>query len=382
MEVKIVVDLGFGDSGKGITTDYLASRCLRPGIVIRFSGGQQAGHTVQIGDTKHTYSTFGSGTGRRLPTYLSEYCTFYPPNALNEYIILTDKGLYPSLYMHPLTRLTCYWDVAWGRLRERIYNHGSCGIGVGATMSRQEQSPYKLHVCDLLHESVLQQKLTAIGRYYGDKVRDLNCSEDMVKYFHLQADMEKERFTQAIGSAFIRHLVPYRIKTYDILRHFSTLIFEGSQGIMLDMEHGIFPNVTYSYTTSRNAIEICKKLDIIQLGNIDVYYVTRCYTTRHGNGWFPEVSSVELVNNKDEHNTWNEWQQNFRTGELDYNLLKYAIEVDAAYCPKHYHKHLVVTCLDQRKDFQFEYHNFDSFSSTYESWSPDSKDFKEVFPKK
>jgi adenylosuccinate synthase len=377
MEAKIVVGLGMGDEGKGITTDFLSSKSPGSSVVIRFSGGQQAGHTVQIGELKHTYATFGSGTGRGLPTYLSEYCTFYPPNALMEHNVLCDKGLRPSLQVHPLAKLTSFWDVAWGRLRERIYNHGSCGIGVGATMARHEQSPYKLHVCDLMHDRIMQEKLTAIGRYYGDKVKDLNCSTEMMNYFYLQADMEKDRFSDAIGSDFLKHVASYGIKPYNILRGFDNFIFEGSQGILLDMEHGVFPNVTYSHTTSRNAIKLCNKLGITQLGKIEVYYVTRCYFTRHGAGWFPDTGSVELSNNQDEHNVYNEWQQNFRVGELDYELLQYAMMVDASYSWG-YRKNLVVTCLDQRKGFQFDYSKLDSFASIHESWSPDSKDFKRI----
>lgn len=371
-----------GDEGKGITTDFLSTRYV-DGIVVRFSGGQQAGHTVHIGDKQHTFSTFGSGTGRGLPTYLSEYCTFYPPNALNEYnVLLNFVNKVSPLYVHPLAKLTSYWDVAWGRLWERIYAHGSCGIGVGATMKRQEQSPYKLHVCDLLYPEILKNKLTAIGRYYGEKLREFDLDENEVIVHSDDIEFEKERFESSIGSVFMQELL-LRVRPYSLLSdNYSNLIFEGSQGILLDMEHGIFPNVTYSNTTSKNAISICNKLNIPN-GRIDIYYVTRCYFTRHGNGWFPSVcNEIELSNNQDEHNTWNEWQQNFRVGELDYKLLKHAIEVDASYSDG-CNKHLVVTCLDQRKDFKFDYVGFTSsiypkVLSIHESWSPDSKDFKMV----
>ncbi len=60
---RAVIGLGFGDEGKGITTDYLCSRANNP-LVIRFSGGQQAGHTVVNKFGKHTFSNFGSGTLR------------------------------------------------------------------------------------------------------------------------------------------------------------------------------------------------------------------------------------------------------------------------------------------------------------------------------
>jgi adenylosuccinate synthase len=378
MKVKIVVGLGMGDEGKGITTDYLSRLSPEPTVVVRFSGGQQAGHTVQIGDVKHTYSTFCSGTGRALPSYLSEYCTFYPPNALNEYKELIDKGLTPSLSIHPLVKLTSFWDVAWGRLRERIYNHGSCGIGVGATMMRHEQSPYKLFASDLLHSRVLGEKLKGIGRYYGEKVKDLNPSQEMQNYFKSEADAEMERFFESLGSDFIRHVVSNGIIPYNYFwgfKRFSQIIFEGSQGILLDMEHGVFPNVTYSSTTSKNALEICKKLGIAQTGSIDIYYVTRCYFTRHGKGWFPDVSPVTLSNHENEHNRWNEWQENFRTGQLDIELLKYALKIDDSYSFG-YGKSLVVTCLDQYNGQHPDYDTLGNFANIYESWSPDSKDFK------
>lgn len=377
MNAKIVVGLGFGDEGKGITTDFLSNHS-QSGVVIRFSGGQQAGHTVQTGLTKHTYSTFGSGTGRGLPTYLSEYCTFYPPNALNEYEILVDKGMNPSLLIHPITKLTTYWDVAWGRLRERIYAHGSCGIGVGATMSRTEQSPYKLFIIDLTHKAILMEKLNEIGRYYGKKLKELGIEEEMETYFHLQAEAEKERFLHSLTSEFMLNVASRCIGSYNILTSFKSFIFEGSQGVLLDMEHGIFPNVTYSSTTSKNALDLCDKIGINSLGTIDLYYVTRCYLTRHGNGWLPKTGPVALINNQDEHNVHNEWQGAFKTGELDYSLLKYAVNVDNSYSWG-YNKHLIVTCLDQRENFSFDYDRVGKFQSIHESWSPDSKDFKRIY---
>lgn len=381
MVASIVVGLGFGDEGKGITTDYLASKSKHGIAVVRFSGGQQAGHTVVIGDKRHTYSTFGSGTGRGAVTYLSEYCTFYPPNALNEYKQLIDKGFQPSLSLHPLARLTTPWDVAWGRLRERIYNHGSCGIGVGATMTRTEQSPYKLSAVDLKEERILYQKLRAIGSYYRDKIKDFKLEEEMSNYYTLTGEAEFERFWDSLAHPFWKEVAKNCVVGYENLMMYSNLIFEGSQGILLDMEHGIFPNVTYAHTTSKNALAICNRLGIAQ---VDHYYVTRCYLTRHGKGWLPAlISPIELINNENEHNVHNEWQGEFRVRELDYDLLKYAIDVDHIYSGIA-EKHLVVTCLDQRPGFNFDYNKlggtFDmTFHECYESWSPDSATFKAVY---
>lgn len=152
------------------------------------------------------------------------------------------------------------------------------------------------------------------------------------------------------------------------------MIFEGSQGILLDMDHGIFPNVTYANTTSKNASEICQKLKI---ENVEVYYVTRSYSTRHGSGWMVNERALKLKNNEEETCVYNDFQKELRIGDLDYDLLNYSLKLDAAYSPKA-KRNLVVTCMDQIEiDYEFEKLTTD-FNEIYGSFSPDSKDFKQL----
>ena len=87
MMKKAVIGLGCGDCGKGITTDYLCSQAKNP-LVVRFSGGQQAGHTVVYNGMRHTFSNFGSGTLRGAPTFWSKYCTMDPIGIKNEHSVL------------------------------------------------------------------------------------------------------------------------------------------------------------------------------------------------------------------------------------------------------------------------------------------------------
>ena len=80
---KIVIGLGYGDEGKGRTVDYLCSQNPNS-IVVRFSGGQQAGHTVMTNGIKHIFSNYGAGTLQGCPTYISEHATIYPLTMLME----------------------------------------------------------------------------------------------------------------------------------------------------------------------------------------------------------------------------------------------------------------------------------------------------------
>lgn len=371
MNAQIVVDLGFGDAGKGITTDYLCSKSSNP-IVVRFSGGQQAGHTVVLDGKKHIHASYGSGTLRGVPSYFSEHCTFSLNAMQAESRVLKEKGIKPSLFIHPLAKATTPYDIAYNRVKERQLGHGSCGWGIAATMKRNLETGFKLTALDLQYPEICMQKLLNNKLYYKNKV----ASERLdLKQYEEQVDMNEKDFLTLVPLSYQL----FTVANYDILENYEDVVFEGSQGIMLDMDHGIFPHVTFANTTSKNAFEICSKLkpkfpnDGVK---VEVFYITRCYQTRHGAGWMSNNQQIELINNEGEINVHNEWQKDFRVGELDYDLLNYAIEVDGLYTPP-IKRNLVVTCLDQRPGFQFDVSKIDAhLERVFHSYSPESKDFK------
>lgn len=371
MKAKIVVGLGFGDEGKGITTDYLVSQKCIPSntVVVRFSGGHQASHTVIVNGVKHIFSNYCSGGLRDATSYISEHCCFYPVYILRECDVLMKKypGV-PKLGIHPLAKLTTPYDIAYNRLREKRLSHGSVGVGIGATMQRN-QGPYKIHAIDLTNRSILEQKLDQVKKYYQSEALYQYSAKEL-KYYEETVEFEFKFFYESIEG-----LVPFWVVGYDFIQDFEHVVFEGSQGILLDMDFGVFPNVTYGNTSSKNAIEICKSLSI---SDIDMYYVTRCYLTRHGNGWMPNQQQIELVNNGDEINVTNEWQGSLRIGELDRDLIKYALDCDDIYSHGH-DKHLVYTCLDQRPGYQPKIPDLVNIQTLLGSFSSDSKDFKTLF---
>lgn len=366
MKADIVIGSLFGDCGKGITTDYLCKKNPEKTIVVRFSGGHQAGHNVKIGDISHVHSNYGSGALRGVPSYYSEHCTMYPVTLYNEREILISKtgGIDPELYYHPLVKITTPADVAYNRLTEQKLGHGSCGLGIAATMKRNNISGYKLFGIDLLHPEILEQKLVEIYWYYRGLIQDKD-----IAVFNSLFEKENIQFQNAIYTKELQ----FHIKPYSFLEYYNNLVFEGSQGILLDMTHGIFPNVTYANTTSKNALEICK---ILNISNIEIYYVTRCYQTRHGAGWMSNRNPITLINTKDEINKFNDWQKEFKIGEIDYTLLNQAYRIDNIYS-EGISKNLVVTCLDQRPGFKFDYDKLSlKFNTIYNSYSADSSSFE------
>jgi adenylosuccinate synthase len=358
IKAKIVVGLGYGDEGKGLTVNEL---CTKRSVVVRFSGGQQAGHTVNYKGTKHTFSNFGAGSFKGAPTYFTEHTTFYPIGIKYEKRVLETLGVNPTLVIHPLAKLTTPWDVYENRNCEANLAHGTCGLGVGKTMKRNE-GPFKIYAIDLSYPAILEEKLAQIEKNY------------YAKGFKKSPELEREveEFMEAVSECY-EYLT---IDTYEYLLDFKSIIFEGSQGIMLDMDHGVFPNVTYSNTTSKNAIAICEELGI---KNIEVFCITRAYSTRHGkgNGTY-EGDPVVLTENEEETNVLNKYQGEFLVSNLDYDRLDYAIAVECIYSKAYKHS-LVITCGNQiEQKFNLSLLSFAPvFSNIYTSLSSKGK-FKKV----
>ncbi|HIB66122.1 MAG TPA: adenylosuccinate synthetase, partial [Phycisphaerales bacterium] len=163
----IVVDLGFGDSGKGTITDALV-RQTDAAWVVRFNGGAQAGHAVVTEDGReHIFSQFGAGTfvpGVR--TYLSRFMVLHPGGLLREAEVLEGKGVENALsrvVIDPRARVITPFHQAANRLREILRGderHGSCGLGVGETMHHSLEFPEEGVVADdLSHQERLFRKL-------------------------------------------------------------------------------------------------------------------------------------------------------------------------------------------------------------------------------
>ncbi|MDH3295165.1 MAG: adenylosuccinate synthetase [Acidimicrobiia bacterium] len=341
---RIVVDLGFGDSGKGLTVDHLVEQAPDTSLVVRFSGGHQVGHTVVRGGRCHTFSNFGAGTLLGAPTYYLPDTTLFPPAALLERRALTPVE--PEVLVHPLAMVTTTYDVAWNQATERVNRHGSCGVGFGATVERHQKG-IALYAKDLTNSWVTGHKLAAVNAYYRARAAG---SAVEAAYETEVTDLDDEVFA-AIGRQFIETVT---LVTADGLpADRPNLVFEGSQGIMLDQIHGIFPHVTRADTTSKGALALLRSIGWAD--PVDIHYVTRCYQTRHGNGPMSSIDPVALGHTEAEANVTNRYQGEFRTAELDLDLINYALTTDAAHHGGFtVRKHLIVTCLDQRPDVSVE----------------------------
>ena len=354
--IHIVLGTAFGDEGKGQCVHALAHNNA---LVIRFSGGHQCGHTVTSKERlRHVFSQFGAGTFRGAATYISSHCTVFPIAFLNEYKALQLLNIdLPNYYVHPMALLTTPYDLAFNRALSMITGHGTCGVGFGTTLQRNEDF-YNLYVNDLKTPYVFDTKMSFIKKYYEEKVKTLNMSSQITYENELETAMEI--WEESLD--FYRHFITIEILD-TLIPDYQDFIFEGSQGILLDQHFGFFPHVTRSNTTSHNAMEMIRSSELKDR-EIVTHYVSRCYQTRHGNGPFPDNGLVELIDTANESNTENDWQGVFRTAKLDFSLIKHAIHCDRIYNPMS-KKQLIFTCLDQLKErriFEQELAKSDLFS--------------------
>ena len=342
MECQAVFGSQFGDCGKGKTVSFLCHLSKNP-LVIRFSGGQQAGHKIVIknerlyrGDSfresSHICSNLGSGTLQGFDTYWSKYCTLDPVGLENEFIHLDKITKYMKfnrrmrLYVDEQCPITTPYDKIANIKRSNKSKHGTCGVGVGTTLQREEDR-YSLLASDFSNKSIFMMKLDLIKQYYGFKLNKAVLDEFIDIAFKIETIMH---FTNGIPSE----------KTY------SNYIFEGSQGLLLDQDIGFFPHVTRGNVGSKN---------ILDMGyEPEVFLVTRAYQTRHGNG--PMTNYIKgikthIKENIYEHNNSSGIQGDFRKSTLDLDLLKYAINKDE-YIKNKKDKTLVITCMDLITEFK------------------------------
>ena len=334
---SIVLGTLFGDEGKGAFVNFLAKQAQKP-LVIRFNGGHQVGHTVVLEDgTRHVFSNFGSGTLQGAPTFWSKYCTVSPAGVMREAKELHSRNIHPIVIYDANAMVTTPFDILRNRNLEGALNHGSVGVGFGQTIQRNEDM-YHLYVRDLQYPEIRDAKLqNIINKYYN---HNFDPNED-----------HQNAATRKLYNEFIE-ACDFLVKNFNIsndgLRSLQDCdwIFEGGQGIMLDMDYGFFPHVTRSNTTAKNAVALIKEYRPELF--VRTFYMTRAYQCRHGNGQMTNehLDTSYIVDNPDETNVDGGFQGAFRKSVLDIDMLQYAINCDIYENPKS-QRILVVTCLDQ-----------------------------------
>lgn len=345
MITHVVIGLGFGDEGKGNISSFIASRSYNLSTLktLKGSGGHNAGHTAILPNgNRHVFSSFSAPSMFTKQCGVGAFCYFYPPNLLRELSVLKDNNININKFSISLSSfMVTPYDIVFSRYREKKMKHGSTGNGIYGAYRRYNFFGYNRSLFGPTRSDLLTN-LENAKSYYKERYSSViwkECQEDL--------NLRLEDFNNSIKEfcSIARYLDANDF--YDI----SNLVIECSQGILLDEDWGVFPYVTPSKASGvRSIVSLPVKTDIY------LNYVVRCYQTRHGNGpmtnnHYPE----DLIVNPYETNVTNEWQGNFRIAEFDYDAVNYAITCARLdYVRRKIPikgERLLVTCMDQRKNF-------------------------------
>lgn len=327
-----VVDLGFGDCGKGTMVDFLVRRHAAS-LVVRFNGGPQAGHNVVLPDGRqHTFAQFGSGTfvpGVR--TLLSRDVLIEPYALFNEFAHLASLGLNDALarlFIDERCLMITPPQQMANRIRERSRGaaaHGTCGVGVGECVEDSLGRPeLALRAGDIREPDRIRSRLAAMLDDKRAALAECQCAvtddERRVLDDPAWIDIAVGIYGELANAA---HIISAD-EAAAALRDSSCSVFEGAQGVLLDEHHGFHPHTTWSTTTFANADALLDEAGIEarrqRIG------VLRTYMTRHGPGPFvTECSSLKPADLPEPHNADDGWQGPFRRGVLDLVMLRYAL---------------------------------------------------------
>jgi adenylosuccinate synthase len=278
MPAVVLLGAQWGDEGKGKATDLLGDRV---DYVVRYQGGNNAGHTVVIGDQKYALHLLPSGIlSPNVIPVIGNGVVIDPAVLLTEIKGLNERGINTSkLKISTNAHLITPYHRTIDKVSERFLGKskiGTTGRGIGPAYA-DKINRIGIRVQDLFDQSILKQKIEAA-------LHDKN--QILVKVFNRKGITVEEVIDEYLGYAEI--LKPYVTDTSllldQALQQGKVVLLEGSQGTLLDVDHGTYPFVTSSNPTAGGA---STGSGIGPTKITRVIGILKAYTTRVGSGPFP-----------------------------------------------------------------------------------------------
>ncbi|WP_339030003.1 adenylosuccinate synthase [Spiroplasma endosymbiont of Cantharis nigra] len=313
----VVVGAQWGDEGKGKMTDYFAQKA---NLVVRFAGGDNAGHVINFNGQKHKVTIIPSGIfNRRVTNIIANGCVVNLLNLVKEFEIIKQSGVdYGNLLISDRVQLILPYHVMIDEAQENERGENKIGTtkrGIGPAY-QDKVSRLGIRLGELGEENfkerfklVFDYQMKFLKNMFNIKSLDFeNTYKDLIEAYN----KIKERVIDA--DSFIESAIKEGKK----------VLFEGAQGALLDIDHGTYPYVTSSNTSANNASTgsgISHKLIDSTMG------VVKAYSTRVGAGAFPTELNDKIGDEIRERG--NEYGSNTkrprRIGWLDAVALKHAI---------------------------------------------------------
>jgi len=379
MSTVVLIGTQWGDEGKGRFVDFLAEKAK---LVVRFQGGDNAGHTVETGGKTYKLHLIPSGIFYKDKiNVIGSGVVINPAALIEEMDMLEEAGIdYSGLKISARAQVIMPWHMAFDRIFEERLGDNALGTthkGIGpAYMDKAER--IGIRICDLMDEKIMHEKISSVCA----KKNDI-----LVNFYKSEAFDEKKVIVDY--KAYVDRIRPYVIDAADLIyteiENGENVLFEGAQGTLLDLNMGTYPFVTSSHPISGG---VCIGTGIGPTSIDMVLGIAKAYTTRVGAGPFvTELNDKtgEAIREKG-HEYGATTGRPRRCGWLDSVILKYSARVNGL-------THLAVSrmdtlggfdevkiCTGYKKDgkitdvFPVKWEDLDSYEPVYETlpgWSDD-----------
>ena len=312
---KAVIGLQWGDEGKGKIVDYLSEDF---DLVVRYQGGNNAGHTVIVDDTTYKLNLIPSGVIRGKICFLGQGVVLDPNHFFNEFDQIKKKINNPEIYLSSNISLILDYHKQLDKINESILNTekkiGTTSKGIGpAYQDKVGRKSIKLY--DLKSKKIIEEKMHSIKKFYDPILESFNESK---------INIEQTIQDLLIFYDVVNELI---VDNSQIKKEFKNkkILFEGAQGALLDLDHGSYPFVTSSNTVSSNiVIGSALQVDYQTVG------IFKAYATRVGNGPFPSELFDDIGDYIAEKGVeiGTVTKRKRRCGWLDLVSLKYSCEIN------------------------------------------------------
>ncbi len=275
----------WGDEGKGKIVDWLASRA---DLVVRFQGGHNAGHTLVVGDSVYKLSLLPSGIVRGTLSVIGNGVVLDPWALKAEVEKLTGQGVSitpDTLQIADTCPLILPFHRDLDALREDASGAGKIGTtrrGIGPAYE-DKVGRRAIRVCDLAHVGRLGPQLDRLCAHH-DALR-AGFGEPRIDRARLERDLGE------IADFVLQFAQPVWMTLNDARSRGRRILFEGAQGVLLDVDHGTYPFVTSSNTVAGTA---AAGTGLGPAAAGFVLGIVKAYTTRVGSGPFPTELQDEI----------------------------------------------------------------------------------------
>ena len=289
MSVTSVVGLQWGDEAKGKIVDFLTDSHE---VVVRYQGGNNAGHTVKFDGQTYKLSLLPTGILRPgVKAVIGNGLVVNPEALLKEMKSLTDRGVQvdgQNLLLSDRAHVILPYHIVEDAVFEKRRGNqaiGTTGRGIGTCYRDKAGRTHAIRVGDLYHPETFRTKLADIVAFKNLTLKALDSTLEP-----LNADAIYESY-MGYAEQLKSHVVDTTAWLHRALKEKKNILFEGAQGSLLDVDHGTFPYVTSSNSSSAG---IHSGSGVPQRAITRMIGIAKAYTTRVGGGPFPTELNNEI----------------------------------------------------------------------------------------